>query len=387
MESLPPFVSYLSQQSKKKEFPGSNSSWIDAAEETPQPLKRIPKSLKLKEIPFPQIIDVTDVDDEDDKEDEEVMILSAEEAEKFKKSVGFKSFDTIEDYSDHHFSSYGSSSNQPTKKWAKKIQDEWRILENDLPDTIFVRVYESRMDLLRAVIIGAEGTPYHDGLFFFDVFFPQNYPTVPPKVHYHSHGLRINPNLYNCGKVCLSLLNTWSGGKEEKWNPKLSTTLQVLVSIQGLILNAKPYFNEPGYAPTSGTPMGQKHSDQYNENTLILSLKTMVYTINKPPKYFGDFVAGHFRKRGGDILLKCKSYIDGAEVGSLVKGGVQDVDESDKCCSQKFKDDLAAYSKTLVDAFVKVGVKDCEKFLPSEKIKKSPPPPDSGTKRKRTKQH
>lgn len=47
-------------------------------------------------------------------------------------------------------------------------------------ETIFVRVYESRMDLLRAVIIGAEGTPYHDGLFFFDVFFPSNYPNVPP---------------------------------------------------------------------------------------------------------------------------------------------------------------------------------------------------------------
>lgn len=47
-------------------------------------------------------------------------------------------------------------------------------------DSIFVRVYESRMDLLRAVIIGAEGTPYHDGLFFFDVHFPSSYPSKPP---------------------------------------------------------------------------------------------------------------------------------------------------------------------------------------------------------------
>jgi len=47
-------------------------------------------------------------------------------------------------------------------------------------DSIFVRVYESNMDLLRAVIIGAEGTPYHDGLFFFDVLFPCGYPSVPP---------------------------------------------------------------------------------------------------------------------------------------------------------------------------------------------------------------
>lgn len=47
-------------------------------------------------------------------------------------------------------------------------------------DTIFVRVYESRMDLLRAVIVGPAGTPYHDGLFVFDVLFPPTYPDVPP---------------------------------------------------------------------------------------------------------------------------------------------------------------------------------------------------------------
>jgi ubiquitin-conjugating enzyme E2 O len=49
-----------------------------------------------------------------------------------------------------------------------------------LTETIFVRVYETRMDILRAVIIGAEGTPYHDGLFFFDISFPSGYPNVPP---------------------------------------------------------------------------------------------------------------------------------------------------------------------------------------------------------------
>lgn len=47
-------------------------------------------------------------------------------------------------------------------------------------DNIFVRVYETRIDLLRAVIVGAEGTPYHDGLYFFDMFFPPAYPQSPP---------------------------------------------------------------------------------------------------------------------------------------------------------------------------------------------------------------
>lgn len=36
------------------------------------------------------------------------------------------------------------------------------------------------MDLLRAVIVGAYGTPYQDGLFFFDFYLPPAYPDVPP---------------------------------------------------------------------------------------------------------------------------------------------------------------------------------------------------------------
>jgi ubiquitin-protein ligase len=40
------------------------------------------------------------------------------------------------------------------------------------------------MDLLRAAIVGPAGTPYHDGLFFFDVHFPPEYPRYPP-VCYH----------------------------------------------------------------------------------------------------------------------------------------------------------------------------------------------------------
>lgn len=47
-------------------------------------------------------------------------------------------------------------------------------------ETIYVRVFEERMDLIRAAIIGAPGTPYHDGLFFFDIFLPPEYPQIPP---------------------------------------------------------------------------------------------------------------------------------------------------------------------------------------------------------------
>lgn len=46
------------------------------------------------------------------------------------------------------------------------------------------------------------------------------------------------------GKVCLSLLGTWDGDRGENWNASTSTLLQVLVSIQSLILVPEPFFNE-----------------------------------------------------------------------------------------------------------------------------------------------
>jgi ubiquitin-conjugating enzyme E2 O len=180
--------------------------------------------------------------------------------------------------------------------------------------SIYVRVAEDRTDLLRAAIVGPKGTPYHDGLFFFDVHFPSSYPCGPPVwtdklllifcvlynsytfslqclslmvlqlVHYHSGGLRINPNLYACGKVCLSLLGTWSGHGCEKWNPAHSTMLQVLVSIQALILNEKPYFNEPGFETSANTPHGQLRARDYNDNTFLFSCKTMLYSLRRSPE-------------------------------------------------------------------------------------------------------
>ncbi|KAK7257208.1 hypothetical protein RIF29_31012 [Crotalaria pallida] len=296
--------------------------------------------------------------------DNTVGTISDEAREEIlRKFRNFKQFDTVEDTSDHHYRHVDSSIMQHSKSWSKRIQEEWRSLEKDLPDSIFVRVYESRIDLLRAVIIGAEGTPYHDGLFSFDVSFPSGYPEVPPLVHYNSGGLRLNPNLYNTGKVCLSLLNTWSGNEIEMWIPGVSTILQVLVSIQGLILNAKPYFNEPGYAHLSGSADGETQSLRYNEDTFILSLKTMVYMMRRPPKNFEDFVTGHFFSRAHDILVSCKAYMDGAQVGCLVKGGVQDVDQGDGSSSLLFKSSLGAYANMLARELTKIGAKDCDKFL------------------------
>jgi ubiquitin-protein ligase len=80
---------------------------------------------------------------------------------------------------------------------------------------------------MKAIITGASGTPYAHGVYEFDLYFNDNYPKDPPKMNLMTTGhgqVRFNPNLYACGKVCLSLINTWRGHETEKWQPDISTT-------------------------------------------------------------------------------------------------------------------------------------------------------------------
>jgi baculoviral IAP repeat-containing protein 6 len=140
----------------------------------------------------------------------------------------------------------------PNAKQIRRVAKESAGLAALLPLTpsssVFVRVDQACTSLWRALITGPEGTPYAGGCFIFDFFFPSGYPAQPPRVTLLTTGggtVRFNPNLYTCGKVCLSLLGTWHGGKGEGWDPAVSSALQVLVSIQSLILVPHPVFNEP----------------------------------------------------------------------------------------------------------------------------------------------
>ncbi|PIA27784.1 hypothetical protein AQUCO_07500005v1 [Aquilegia coerulea] len=275
-------------------------------------------------------------------------------------SCSFKHFDTAKDPLDHFFIGANGQTNSG-RKWLKKVQQDWSILQKNLPDSIYVRVYEDRMDLLRAVIVGAYGTPYQDGLFVFDFHLPPEYPQVPPSVHYHSGGWRINPNLYEEGKVCLSLLNTWSGKGNEVWDPSSSSILQVLVSLQGLVLNSKPYFNEAGYDKQVGTAEGEKNSLSYNENTFLLNCKSIMYLLRKPPKDFEELIKDHFRRCGYYILKACDAYMKGYLIGTLKDDASLSDKSNENSTSVGFKLMLTKIMPKLIAALSDVGA-DVDQF-------------------------
>lgn len=56
---------------------------------------------------------------------------------------------------------------------------------------MFVRVEETNITLWRVLITGPSDTPYANGCFVFDVYFPETYPSQPPKVNLKTTGLQI----------------------------------------------------------------------------------------------------------------------------------------------------------------------------------------------------
>jgi len=149
--------------------------------------------------------------------------------------------------STHHYASSLASDKSAAKKRKKKLKKDLKQLKKDLPlefgSSIFVRVDKTKPHLMQCMITGPGDTPYDSGCFQFDVYCPTTFPGGPPKVNLQTTGagqVRFNPNLYNCGKVCLSLLGTWQGGAhgKENWDAKVSTLWQVFVSIQGQILGS-----------------------------------------------------------------------------------------------------------------------------------------------------
>ena len=217
--------------------------------------------------------------------------------------------------SDHKF--YDKINNKPEPNAMKRIISEISSFKSGLPlnyeSSIWVRISKTNMNIFTFLISGPKDTPYENGLFLFHAYLPHNYPQVEPKVLIITTGngkVRFNPNLYNCGKVCLSLLGTWSGHESEKWNPKTSTFLQVLISIQSLILIDQPFFNEPGYEREMNTSIGQSKSKTYNNNIQYENIRWgMINQILNPPNGYEEVVKNHFKLKHNDIIKVIDKWI------------------------------------------------------------------------------
>jgi ubiquitin-protein ligase len=102
----------------------------------------------------------------------------------------------------------------PTKACISRIRTDLNNLRKDPLPGIYCVQDDEIVNKCHALVVGPFDTPYEGGFFYFTITCPENYPNDPPRAKLMTTGgglVRFNPNLYANGKVCLSILGTWSG--------------------------------------------------------------------------------------------------------------------------------------------------------------------------------
>ena len=177
-----------------------------------------------------------------------------------------------------------------------------------------IHIHFNEEDITKAIaiIMGPEDTPFEHGILYFTIEFPKDYPFSPPKVGYLSHSsYRVHPNLYVgrsydrfIGKVCLSIINTWSG-------PKWTTVMHigsVMLSIQSL-LDKNPLHNEPGFENEKG-----ERNNLYNQIVQHDTFKHLIinngFKIHPDYRVFEPIIHEYMKKNQSAILEKVDQLIE-----------------------------------------------------------------------------
>ena len=180
------------------------------------------------------------------------------------------------------------------------LKDVRQIIKFPLTDNgIYYSHHDTDMLKGYAMIVGPQGTPYFSGFYFFQFDFPQDYPYSPPKVTYMTNDgrTRYNPNLYKCGKVCVSILNTWSG---DKWS-SCQTLNSVLITLCSL-LNESPLENEPGLTKQSVDFIPYQKSIEYSNIDFAICELMDKSRIPSPFEIFYAFMKQIFFKNYDKII-------------------------------------------------------------------------------------
>ncbi|CDO68460.1 hypothetical protein BN946_scf184760.g16 [Trametes cinnabarina] len=212
--------------------------------------------------------------------------------------------------------------NSDIPKRSLAIAKELAVLTTNLPvawnSSIFLRVDETRVDVIKALITGPEGTPYHNGCFLFDVFLGPNYNQSPPSVKYM----------------------TTNGGKY-RFNPNLYA---VLISIQSMILCDEPYVNEPGWANSGGTPK----SVAYSKNIRRMVVRTaMLGNLKAPSEPWADVIRTHFRLKAKSIMAQLDKWLEEDDGNATIGDGAYFQKSTTSGSSNGFAEDVAEL-KTLL---------------------------------------
>lgn len=114
-----------------------------------------------------------------------------------------------------------------------RINKETIKLQSDPIVGIYAEAQKDNPRHFNVMIAGPKDSPYEGGLFKLQLYLPEDYPMVPPKVLFMTK--IYHPNIDFLGKICLDILKT-------NWSPALQIR-SVLLSIQ--LLLSEPNTSDP----------------------------------------------------------------------------------------------------------------------------------------------
>ena len=168
-------------------------------------------------------------------------------------------------------------------------------------------------------------------MFFFNFTYPDDYPYSPPHVEYLTNNdkVRFNPNLYRNGKVCISILNTWTG---PQWSScqNISSVLLTLVTL----FHNKPLLNEPGL--TESHPCFHTYNKIIRYSSFKIGLLDILQENICKNMYhkFKNHIHYHIKANKESIIEKTKE-IDGMLLKNEKKTWKMSVYSIRICCEKK----------------------------------------------------
>jgi len=140
----------------------------------------------------------------------------------------------------------------------RRLNKELKDITQDPPSNCSAGIINDDIFHWKATIMGPEDTPYHNGVFYLEIWFPSDFPFKPPKVNFITK--IYHPNIDASGNICLDIL-------KDAWSPALSIS-KVLLSICSLLAEPNP-----------DDPLVNDIANIYRNNIELYNKNAREYTI------------------------------------------------------------------------------------------------------------
>jgi len=168
-------------------------------------------------------------------------------------------------------------------------QNSKPLLDNDF----LIYFDESNVNKIYSIIKPPKESVYRHKFIRLNFDIPENYPHSPPVVTFVNYdGIRIHPNMYENGKCCSTILNTWPSDNE-KWTSSMG--IETILLTFHSFLDNNPYTYEPG---------GQDDSS-YTDYVLHQSWKTCLIKYiydQSQPDIFTNYINNYLVENMNDIF-------------------------------------------------------------------------------------